>query len=121
MLLVDAGGQLFFWFITTIFVCRAVLFVKPFPSPTIRGFRMHHWMYGAAGIPLALLIHSLPLFAISLGFFIDELALIIVHKRLNKEGSAAYHSAPSFWGTVFFAVVIFILRDYFATYFTYPM
>jgi len=74
-------------------------------------------MYGAVGIPVALVLTSLPLFGISLGLFIDELALIIVHKRLDKKGSAAYHSAPSTLGTIMFAGIVFVLKDYLAAYF----
>lgn len=111
------GNELFIWFAGTIVVCRLFLFIRPTESPTIRGFRMHHWMYGAVGVPVALLVDSLPLFAISLGFFIDELALIMVHKRLGSEGSAAYHSWQSTFGTVFFMLVIFVVRDYLAAYF----
>ncbi len=114
----DVGTQLFIWFAGTVLLTRIFLFLHPMESPTIRGFRMHHWMYGAAGIPLSMFVVSLPIFGVSLGLFVDELMLIMIHKHLGKEGSAAYHSLPSMGGALLFVLVIFFLKDLFAAYFS---
>ncbi len=36
----------FLVFLATVLVTRIYLYFWPIPSPTIRGFRLHHYMYG---------------------------------------------------------------------------
>lgn len=65
---------------------------------------MHHYMYGLAGIPVALVIHSVLLFAIALGFVVDEAWFII---RRGDDGRNGYSFASLMWTVLFVCLVLF--------------
>ncbi len=100
--------QFFYIFLGTILIVRLFLFLFPRPSPTLLGLRLHHYMYGLAGLPIALLIHSLPLYAISLAFFVDELTLLLMGGKTHEDN----YSKTSLLGTTFFILVVFLFKDY---------
>ena len=101
-------NQFFTIFLGTIVITRIFLFLKPIPAPTIQGFRMHHWMYGLIGVLIALVIHSIPLYAIGLGLFTDELTYILIGGKTHKDN----YSKSSLSGTILFIVAVFFLKDY---------
>jgi len=97
-------------FLCTVLITRLFLYFFPVPSPTVGGFRMHHYMYGIAGIFAGLLVGSVALYAVGSGLFIDELAYLLLHGKSHKDN----YSAGSLVGTCVFILVIFFLRHYIA-------
>lgn len=98
----------FLIFLTTILITRVVLYVKPVSSPTIKGFRIHHWMYGVLLILISFLAKNVPLFAIGLGLFVDELSYIIIGGKNHKDN----YSLKSLFGTVLFIVIVYLLQTW---------
>ncbi len=79
----QTANYLFVIIAITVVVTRLWLLVTHLGSPTIRGFKLHHYMYGIALIVLAFLISNLTLYGIGIGLFIDEFALVLVKKGNN--------------------------------------
>jgi hypothetical protein len=102
------SNQFFLIFISTITVIRIFLFLKPIPAPTIKEFRIHHWMYGLTGIPISILLGSVVLYAISLGLFVDELTYLVIRGKNHEDN----YSEISILGTVVFVIIAFLFRDY---------
>lgn len=98
----------FLIFLTTILITRIVLYIKPVSSPTIKGFRIHHWMYGVLFISISFLVKNVPLFAIGLGLFIDELSYIIIGGKNHKDN----YSFKSLFGTTLFILVVYLLQEW---------
>lgn len=98
----------FLIFIITIFVVRIFLFIKPTASPTISRLRLHHYMYGLICIIIGLLLHWRVIYAIGLGLFVDELTYILIGGKTHKDN----YSKISLIGTVFFIIIVFMLRNY---------
>ncbi len=97
----------FFTFLITILATRLFLFLRPIPAPTIGKFRTHHYMFGLLGIVVGLLIHSVLVFAIGLGLFVDELTYILIGGKTHADN----YSKISLLGTLFFIVLVFIFRN----------
>lgn len=97
----------FLIFVLTILVTRIVLFIKPVASPTIKGFRMHHWMYGVILIILSFIFSSITLYAVGLGLFVDELSYILIGGKTHRDN----YSTKSLLGTVIFILAIYLLRN----------
>lgn len=98
--------QLFAVFLFTILVTRVVLFLWPIASPTINGFRLHHWMYGVALVAIAVAISNPSIYAVGLGLFVDEVTFILVKGRSHKEN----FSFISLIGTAVFVSLAYLLR-----------
>ena len=98
----------FIVFIFTVILTRVVLYIRPTPSPTIRGFRVHHYMYGIAGVALALLIHSITLYAVGLGLFVDELTYLLIRGKDHKDN----YSRTSLLGTALCVLIVFLTQGY---------
>lgn len=95
-------------FILTILITRIFLFVSPISSPTVKKFRIHHYMYGVVGIFLGLLFHSIIIYGIGLGLFVDELTYLLIRGKTHKDN----YSWTSLIGTVIFIILIFIFKSY---------
>ncbi len=102
------SNQFFVILLSTIIVIRLFLFIKPIASPTIGHFRIHHYMYGIIGILIGLLAHSILIYAIGIGLFIDELTYLIIKRKDHKDN----YSKASLFGTLIFVIVVYFLRDY---------
>lgn len=100
----------FLIFAVTIAITWVVLFIHPFESPKIGGFRMHHYMYGAAGVVVGLLLHSLVVFAVGLGLFIDELTSCVLLGGAPSH-QKNYSKASLFGLLLFFVAVVFFFRN----------
>ncbi|MBV9349379.1 MAG: hypothetical protein JO026_01370 [Patescibacteria group bacterium] len=109
------GTKLFFWFVGTIAVSCGFLFVYPITSPTVGGFHLHHWMYGAAITMLAWRMRSLATFGIGLGLFVDEITFII--RTCLGKSSLPYYSWQALVGIVVCAAIVFVLKDALAAQF----
>ena len=71
----------------------------------------HLHMYGIAGIPISLIMGSLPLYAISVAIFEDELAYLIMQGKTHQDN----YSLFSLIGTILFVIATFIFRSYIIT------
>lgn len=100
--------QFFLIFLGTILITRIFLFLKPVPAPTISDFRIHHYMYGLLAIIISLFLHSLILYAIGLGLFVDELTYLAVGGKTHADN----YSTLSLCGTALLIIIFFIFRGW---------
>lgn len=96
-------------FLATVVITRLFIFIYPIPAPTFGKFRTHHYMYGLVGIFAGLVFHSVILYAIGLGLFLDELTYLFIRGKNHKDN----YSKISLLGTLFFVIIVFIFRNYF--------
>lgn len=93
-------------FTATVAVVRAALWLWPTPSPTVRGFRLHHWMFGAALVVLVAALYwraplaAIPapaaaLSAIGTGLFADEATFLWIGGKTHADN----YSRASLAGT----------------------
>ncbi len=94
-------------FLATIIVTRVALFVRPTPSPTVGGFRMHHWMFGVVLVPLGIFLHSVWIYAIGIGLFVDELGYLFIRGKNHADN----YSDASLALTCFFVVLTIIFSN----------
>lgn len=106
------ANQFFFIFLTTILVTRLLVYLFPIPAPTIRNFRIHHYMYGVVILILGLTLDSILVFAVGLGLFTDELTYLLIGGKTHKDN----YSKISLLGTAGFIAVIFLLRNYLVSF-----
>lgn len=70
-------------------------------------------MYGLLCILFSLVIHSLILYAIGLGLFVDELSYLLLKGKNHKDN----YSPVSLAGTLIFIILVYIFRTQIITYF----
>ncbi len=104
----NLADKFFVIFFITIICVRVFILIYPISSPTIYGIRIHHYMYGIIGIPIALALGSLPVYAISIALFVDELTFILTRGKTHRDN----YSYPSLVGTTLFIIIVFIFRSY---------
>ena len=63
-------------------------------------------MYGLLDIAASLLVHSLILYAIGLGLFVDELTYLLIGGKTHKDN----YSAISLTGTLAFIAVVYVFK-----------
>ena len=100
------ANEFFLIFLVTILAIRIFLWVRPTPAPTVGTFRTHHWMFGVALILIALAIHSLILYAIGLGLFVNELAYLLMGGKTHQDN----YSMRSLSGLIFFIILVYIFK-----------
>lgn len=107
------GDYFFLIFLGTIVFTRLLL-IKPIAAPTIKGFRVRHYMYGIALIILAFLIKNLSIYAIGFGLLVDELPVALVkgpgHKEEQWRGCEDYHSKWSIAGVLILIFLVYLFR-----------
>lgn len=95
----------------TILITRVVVFIFNKPSPTIKGFRTHHWMFGLLFTIILFCISSfytnVYLLSISTGIFLDEIGFIIIRGKTHEDN----YSPKSFMILIFFIILLFIFRE----------
>src|SRR3989344_4984987 len=96
-------------FASTVAVTRVFMHIRPIASPTIKGFRLHHYMYGLAAVPTAIIIDSLTLYAVGLALFIDEATWLM---RGGKPQIENYLHKYSVAGTIALVLVVYVFRGY---------
>jgi hypothetical protein len=101
-------NEFYILFFLTILLTRIFLYYYRINEPRIRGIRLHHYMYGPAVVAVSLIIHSLPLYAIGLALFVDELTFIF----LSPKDYTTYLSKRSVIGTLVFVFIVYLLRYY---------
>lgn len=108
------GDYFFLVFLGVIAVTRLFLLSK-IPGPTIKGFRVRHYMYGIILIILAFLIRNLTVYAIGLGLFVDELPPILVkgpgYKTEQWRGCEDYYSPWCVAGVFILVFITYIFRN----------
>lgn len=93
-------------FTATVVAVRLALWIRPTPSPTIHGFRWHHWMTGLAlSAPVALLYWPYPIWdvplpaalisAVGVGLFADEATYLAIGGKTHADN----YSVASLAGT----------------------
>ena len=109
------GDYFFLIFLGTIAATRFFIALTQAPAPTIKGFRVRHYMYGIVMILVAFFSVNLTLFAVGFGLFIDELPPILVkgpgHKEEQWHGCDDYHSSWCVSGVLILVLVTFYFRD----------
>ncbi len=102
----------FFLFTTlTIIITRVLVYIFNKPSPTIKNFRTHHWMFGLVFTIIFFYISSfytnIYLLSISMGIFLDEIGFIIIRGKTHEDN----YSPKSFMILIFFILLLFIFRE----------
>lgn len=104
MILAD---QFFIIVAATVLVTRVFLFLYPMPTPKIGSFRPHHWMTGLALIPIGLVFHSVWIYAIGIGLFIDELTFALMRGKSHEDN----YSRTSLIGVAVLLILVFTTRN----------
>lgn len=96
---------------TTIILTRVWVYLFNRPSPTIKNFRTHHWMYGLLFTIILFCISgfykNIYLLSISMGIFLDEIGFIIISGKTHEDN----YSPKSFMILMFFVLILFIFRE----------
>lgn len=101
----------FLFILLTILLTRIWVYFFPKPSPTIKKFRTHHWMYGLLFMIILFCISSfytnIYLLSISMGIFLDEIGFIIIRGKTHEDN----YSPKSFMILLAFILLLFIFRE----------
>lgn len=101
----------FLFTMITIISTRLLVYLFNKPSPIIRNFRTHHWMYGLLFIIILFCISNfytnIYLFAIGTGIFLDEIGFILIRGKTHEDN----YSPKSFMILLFFILLLFIFRE----------
>lgn len=96
---------------TTILLTRVWVYLFNKPSPTIKNFRIHHWMYGLLFTIILFCISyfytNIYLLSISTGIFLDEIGFIIIRGKTHEDN----YSPKSFMILMLFILLLFIFRE----------
>jgi hypothetical protein len=102
-----AMGNVFFAvFLGTVLLIRAALFIRPTSGITVLGVRIHHYVYGLIGTPVGIILHSLPLYAVSIAVLVDELTFVLIAGSTHEDN----YSLTSIVGTLGFILLVYLLR-----------
>ncbi len=103
--------KFFLFTFITILITRVIVYVFNKPSPTIKNFRTHHWMFGLIFTIILFCISSfytnIYLLSISMGIFLDEIGFIIIKGKTHEDN----YSPKSFMILIFFILLLFIFRE----------
>lgn len=92
----------------TILITRIVVYVFNQPSPTIKNFRTHHWMFGLFFMIILFCISgfyiNIYLLSISTGIFLDEIGFIMIKGKTHEEN----YSPKSFMILLFFILLLIV-------------
>ena len=95
----------------TVIITRVLVYLFNKPSPTIKNFRTHHWMFGLTFTIILFCISNfytnIYLLAISMGIFLDEIGFIIIRGKTHEDN----YSPKSFMILMFFILLLFIFRE----------
>ncbi len=94
-------------FLATILITRVWLWFTKISSPTIRGFRMHHYMYGIVLILTAWLLKNPAVYAVGLALLVDEAPVLMKKGWQWHEYDSTYCRV----GVLVFTVVIYATRE----------
>ena len=69
---------------------------------------MHHWMYGLILLAIGIIIKNVPVYAIGIGLFVDELPYILIRGKTHKDN----YSSKSLVGLSICILIVFIARKW---------
>ncbi len=96
----------------TIVVVRLILHFTRIKSPTIKGYRMHHFHYGILMMVVGTILQSVPLFSIGYGFYVDEKPCIFHYgSNFGYKEYSSLKSIKSVFIYCLFSVIIFCMMD----------
>lgn len=106
----------YFFFVSLLTVAAVRVFmVWNLKGPTVKGFRVRHYMYGLILMIAGLVTHLLLPFAVGWGLLIDELPIILRrgpgHKDEHWHGCDDYHTRWAFAGVLVFIVLTYLFRE----------
>ncbi len=103
--------QYFLFTTLMIFCTRIWVYLFPKPSPTIKNFRTHHWMYGLLFtlilFGIAGIYKNIYLLAISMGLFLDEIGFVLIRGKNHEDN----YSPKSFLILLFFIILLFLFKE----------
>lgn len=111
VIILNLYDKYFLFTMIIILLTRVWVYLFNKPSPTIKNFRTHHWMYG--------LLFTIILFGISdfytniyflsigTGIFLDEIGFILIKGKNHDDN----YSPKSFIILIFFILLLFIFRE----------
>ena len=103
--------ELYFFtiFIITIIITRVFLYIKPMPAPAIKGFRMHHYMYGLFLVLIGILLGNVTIYGLGAGLFIDEFGYLLLNGKSHEDN----YSKFSFLLLGLFIVLVYVFKKQF--------
>jgi hypothetical protein len=75
----------FLVFFAVILFVRIFLFYKPIQSPTVRGIRLHHYMYGIVLSLIAVIFQHVTVYAVGLALLVDEIPFLILRGKNHAD------------------------------------
>lgn len=103
--------KFFLFTLITIIITRVSVYMFNKPSPTIKNFRTHHWMFGLLFTILLFFISNfytnVYLLSISVGVFLDEIGFILIKGKTHEDN----YSPKSFMIIMLFILLLFIFRE----------
>lgn len=103
--------KFFLFTLITIIITRIFVYIFNKPSPTIKNFRIHHWMYGLIFTIILFCItpfyKNIYLLGISIGIFLDEIGFILIKGKTHEDN----YSPESFIIILFFVLLLFFFRE----------
>ena len=103
--------KFFLFTLITIIITRVSVYIFNKPSPTIKNFRTHHWMFGLLFTILLFFISNfytnVYLLSISVGVFLDEIGFILIKGKTHEDN----YSPKSFMIIMLFILLLFIFIE----------
>lgn len=103
--------KFFLFTLITVIITRVSVYMFNKPSPTIKNFRTHHWMFGLLFTILLFFISNfytnVYLLSISVGVFLDEIGFILIKGKTHEDN----YSPKSFMIIMLFILLLFIFRE----------
>ena len=100
----------FFTTLITIIITRILVYLINKPSPTIKNFRTHHWMFGLFFTIILFSISkfytNIYLLSISNGIFLDKIGFILIKGKTHKDN----YSTRSFIIFIIFIILLYMLK-----------
>ena len=107
----QTSNNFFLIVLAIVFFTRLWLFLKPISSPIVKGFRLHHYMYGLVLVLVSILSSSIILYGVGFGLIIDELPLVLRYRN-NAFGWKEYNSRQTKAGVCICLLLVFLFRKY---------
>lgn len=104
----NSGNLFFIIFFILIVVMRFCLRKNPVKSPTIKGLRIHHYMYGIILTPIGALLGNVWIYAIGWALFIDEIWVILTRRFTHEDN----YSKEAFITLGLFIIAFYFLRNW---------
>ena len=106
---------LFVIVLSTVVLTRLWLLLKPISSPRLKGFKLHHYMYGLIIVGISIFLSNIILYGIGFGLIVDELPLFLRYKN-NHFHWKEYNSIYSRLGVIICLVLVYIFIKYLILY-----